>query len=122
MSRAEVKELFVEKEAFNEGASKAIFEGLNDLDASISVNTNAAQKKVAFAQAGTSMLNDITKLHSGSKGNSEWLSSGERVLYHRKILSMEINLIDNLNDQQKVVKVDQYISFVVLALLEDKDE
>ena len=34
---------------------------------------------------------------------------------------IESNLIDNLNDQQKVVKIYQYISSVVLSLLEDND-
>ena len=41
--------------------------------------------------------------------------------YKSKVELIESNLIDNLNDQQKVVKVDQYISSVVLVLLEDND-
>ena len=44
------------------------------------------------------------------------------LLYQSKVVSIKANLIDNLNDQQKVVKIDQYISSVVLASLKDNDE
>ena len=70
MPRAKVKELFTKEKAFNEGASKAIFEGLKDYAANCSSNTSAAQKKVTIASTGTSMLNKITKLRPGAKGDN----------------------------------------------------
>ena len=67
MSCAEVQAMLAEERTFNENASKAIFEGLNDF-ANCS-NMNAAQKKVTIASTGTSILNKIVKLRPGAKGN-----------------------------------------------------
>ena len=44
------------------------------------------------------------------------------MLYQIKVLLIKANLIENLNDQQKVAKTDRYISSVVFALLENNDE
>ena len=73
MSRAEVVEIIAEEKAFHEGVTNIILKGLNDIGASISTNLTGTQKKLAFnfVQAGKFILNDISKLHSGAKGDSE---------------------------------------------------
>ena len=63
--------MLAEQQAFNENASKTIFEGINDVVATCSSNTSAAQKFVTIAGTSTSILNQITKLRPGAKGDSE---------------------------------------------------
>ena len=71
MSRAEVQTIMAEERIFNANASKAIIQGLTDFSANCSSNSSAAQKKVAIADHSTSILNKITKLRPGAKGNDE---------------------------------------------------
>ena len=46
-------------------------QGFTDFSANCSSNSSAAQKKAAIADHSTSILNKITKLHPGAKGNDE---------------------------------------------------
>ena len=69
MSRAEVQAMIAEDRDLIASTSKVINQELTECVAKCSSNTSAAQKKVSIAETGSSILNDITKLRAGAKGN-----------------------------------------------------